>query len=146
MTWLGLLVGAFIGIIIIYICDLRIYQPRHFRAVEKGETGIAPENRLYPAMFACYGIPVALFWFGWTSRADIHWIVPIIASSFFTLGNLCVFVSGMMYLTDTYGAHLGASALAANGLLRYLVGGSFRKYELRRPTALNVPEFHLISY
>lgn len=31
----------------------------------------------------------------------------------------------MLYLTNVYGAQFGASALAANGLLRYLVGGSF---------------------
>ena len=31
----------------------------------------------------------------------------------------------MLYLTNVYGAKYGASALAANGLLRYLVGGSF---------------------
>lgn len=31
----------------------------------------------------------------------------------------------MLYLTNVYGAQYGASALAANGLLRYLVGGSF---------------------
>lgn len=31
----------------------------------------------------------------------------------------------MLYLISVYGARYGASALAANGLLRYLVGGSF---------------------
>lgn len=31
----------------------------------------------------------------------------------------------MLYLTDVHGAKHGASALAANGLLRYLIGGSF---------------------
>ncbi|GAB1201125.1 hypothetical protein APSETT444_010512 [Aspergillus pseudonomiae] len=34
-------------------------------------------------------------------------------------------VSTMLYLTNVYGAKFGASALAANGLLRYSVGGSF---------------------
>jgi hypothetical protein len=31
----------------------------------------------------------------------------------------------MLYLTNVYGSKYSASALAANGLLRYLVGGSF---------------------
>lgn len=31
----------------------------------------------------------------------------------------------MLYLTNVYGPQYGASALAANGLLRYLIGGSF---------------------
>jgi hypothetical protein len=34
-------------------------------------------------------------------------------------------VSTALYLTNVYGAKYGASALAANGLLRYAVGGSF---------------------
>lgn len=126
LTWLGLLVGSLAALAIIIACDQRIYRPRHFRAIKEGKMGgISPENRLYPAMYACVAIPVSLFWFGWTSRADIHWIVPIVASGFFTLGNLCVFVSGLIYLTDTYGALLGASALAANGLLRYAFGMAF---------------------
>jgi len=37
----------------------------------------------------------------------------------------------MLYLTDVYGAKFGASALAANGLLRYLVGGSFPLFTLQ---------------
>lgn len=39
-------------------------------------------------------------------------------------------VSTMLYLTNVYGAKFGASALAANGLLRYLVGGSFPLFTL----------------
>jgi hypothetical protein len=51
-------------------------------------------------------------------------------------------VSTMLYLTNVYGAKFGASALAANGLLRYLVGGSFPLFTLqsmfRARTLLNV--------
>lgn len=36
----------------------------------------------------------------------------------------------MLYLTNVYGAKFGASALAANGLLRYLVGGSFALFTI----------------
>jgi hypothetical protein len=36
----------------------------------------------------------------------------------FAWGNLSIFIAAGMYLVDTYGAMNGASALAANGLLR----------------------------
>jgi DHA1 family multidrug resistance protein-like MFS transporter len=36
------------------------------------------EHRLMPALFASFGPPVGLFIFAWTSKTNIHWIVPII--------------------------------------------------------------------
>lgn len=36
----------------------------------------------------------------------------------------------MLYLTNVYGARYGASALAANGVLRYMLGGSFPLFAL----------------
>lgn len=38
----------------------------------------AQESRLVPALFACFGPTIGLFIFGWTARADVHWIVPTI--------------------------------------------------------------------
>ncbi|KAI0258585.1 hypothetical protein BC834DRAFT_910992 [Gloeopeniophorella convolvens] len=28
-------------------------------------------------------LPVCLFWFGWTERASVHWIVPLLGSGLF---------------------------------------------------------------
>ena len=33
------------------------------------------------------------FWFGWTSRPSIHWIVPIMGSALFPIARLILFVS-----------------------------------------------------
>lgn len=30
-------------------------------------------------MLGVLGVPVALFWFGWTARADVHFLAPIAA-------------------------------------------------------------------
>ncbi|KAL4788797.1 hypothetical protein BDV19DRAFT_395656 [Aspergillus venezuelensis] len=49
-----------------------------------------------------------------------------------------VFVSIALFLTKVYGASYGASALAANGLLRYLVGGSFTLFTIAS-TCLSAP-------
>lgn len=45
-----------------------------------------PEFRLPPAMAGALLIPIGLFWYGWTARPGIHWIVPIIGSSVFGCG------------------------------------------------------------
>ena len=33
----------------------------------------------------------------------MHWIVPIIAEAFFSCGNLLIFTTASLYLTDCYG-------------------------------------------
>ena len=43
----------------------------------------------------------------------------------FAWGNLALFISSSMYAIDEYGPLNGASAMAANGLLRYVLGGCF---------------------
>lgn len=40
------------------------------------------------------------FWFGWTSTTSIHWIVPIIGSSFFSVGTFLLFQSVLNYLVS----------------------------------------------
>lgn len=45
----------------------------------------------------------------------------------------------MLYLTNVYGAKFGASALAANGLLRYLVGGSFPLFTIPSESTRQLP-------
>lgn len=55
----------------------------------------------------------------------MHWIVPVLAGLPFGWGALAVFLSTITYLIDTYGVSTGASAVAANGVLRYLLGSVF---------------------
>lgn len=75
-------------------------------------------------MLGCFFIPICLFWFGWTSRADIHWIVPIIGSSFFTAGAFLLFNSILNYLPDAYPEY-AASVLAGNDFMRSCFGAGF---------------------
>ncbi|KAB8070003.1 hypothetical protein BDV29DRAFT_160852 [Aspergillus leporis] len=89
-----------------------------------------PEHHLRGAILGNLVMPGALFWFAWTARPGVHWIVNIIASGFFDCANILIFVSCVLYLTGVYGARYGASALAANGLLRYALGGSFPLFTL----------------
>ena len=45
---------------------------------------------LLPGIFA---IPVGLLLYGWTAQYRVHWIVPIIATSFVGIGTTGSFVS-----------------------------------------------------
>ncbi|KAJ2975768.1 hypothetical protein NQ176_g5332 [Zarea fungicola] len=124
LAFLGIAVGVFVELPIYLYLDRITYQ-RKLSLLTKanGTTKIAPEARLYPALLGSVLIPVGLFMFGWLSRPSIHWIAPVIATSLFAIGNLLVFACCMLYLVDAYGPLYGASAVGANGLPRYIVGG-----------------------
>jgi DHA1 family multidrug resistance protein-like MFS transporter len=84
--------GSFVGTLIIispYFLYLHRVQEPQFN--ENGE--IKPEIRLQPAFVGAFCIPICLFWFGWSARADIHWIMPIIGSGFFSIRAFLLFNS-----------------------------------------------------
>ena len=85
---------------------------------------LKPEKRLPPAFVGAFAIPICLFWFGWSARPDVHWIVPIIGSSLFSMGAFLLFNSVLNYLPDAYPDY-AASVLAGNDLMRSLVGAGF---------------------
>jgi DHA1 family multidrug resistance protein-like MFS transporter len=119
LAYLGILVGAFV-VIPPFFTYLHWVQEPQFD--ENGE--IAPEKRLPPAFVGAFCIPICMFMFGWTSRESIHWIVPIIGSSFFTIGAFLLFNSVLNYLGDAYPEY-AASVLAGNDLMRSSFGAGF---------------------
>lgn len=91
--------GIFVGCLVVLppFC-LYLYYVQEPQFDENGE--IAPEKRLPPAFVGAFCIPICLFWFGWTARESVHWIVPIIASSFFSIGAFLLFNSVLNYLVS----------------------------------------------
>lgn len=87
LTFLGLLVGMMLATFTFPLWN-RIRQ----RLIEKREqeTGIKgatePEYRLPSVMFGALLVPIGLFWFGWTTYASVHWILPIIGAGIFAAG------------------------------------------------------------
>jgi multidrug resistance protein len=117
LTFLGLGVGSIFGVWIVGGYNDRVYI--HY---EKKNNGIGkPEFRL-PLMVWC-GLfcPIGLFWYGWTARADIHYIVPIIGTAFVAVGMLSVMIPVQTYLIDAY-TRYAASAIAAATIFRSLMG------------------------
>jgi DHA1 family multidrug resistance protein-like MFS transporter len=119
VAFLGILVGTFVAAIVLFAWNY-FYLEKQFD--ENGN--IEPEKRLIPAMVGCFFVPICLFWFGWASRSNVHWIVPIIGSGFFGVAAFTLFQAVLPYLSDAYPDSV-ASVLAGNDLMRSAFGAGF---------------------
>ena len=133
LSFVGILVGGFV-VLPFFFLYLYFIQEKQFN--ENGE--IKPEKRLPPAFIGAFCIPICLFWFGWTSRPSVHWIVPIIGSSFFTVGAFLLFNSVLNYLGDAYPDY-AASVFAGNDFMRSSFGAGFPLFANAMYTNLGVP-------
>ena len=88
LSFLGLFVGAFVVMPPFFAYLYYVQEPKYNA---NGE--LKPEERMPAAIVGAFIVPISLFWFGWTSRASVHWIVPIIGSSLFSIAALLLFVS-----------------------------------------------------
>ncbi|KAK5048944.1 hypothetical protein LTR84_005365 [Exophiala bonariae] len=118
-AFVGILVGVF-AVLPPFIYYQRKYIEPKFN--DKGE--LQPEWRLPPSFVGAFAIPLCLFWFAWTSRPDIHWIVPIIGTAWFSIGAFLLFNSVLNYLSDAYPKY-AASVLAGNDFFRSSFGAGF---------------------
>ncbi|KAG4417023.1 hypothetical protein IFR04_009864 [Cadophora malorum] len=134
LTFLGILVGFLFAVMSFGIFDATLYT----KASIKANHNPAPEHRLYAAMLGSIMLPIGLFWFAWAPGKDVHWIVPVLAGVPFGWGSLAIFISATTYLVDVYQATNGASAVAANGILRYLFGAIFPLFTVQMYEALGV--------
>ncbi|RAK79051.1 MFS transporter [Aspergillus fijiensis CBS 313.89] len=128
LVFIALALGCALGCLGLLAAD-QYTMALHRRRHPEG-TPAPPERVLWAAMLASPWMPAALFWFAWTSTPHVHWMSSIVAIGLFGCSNIMIFVSTALYLTRVYGAQFGASALAANGLLRYGIGGSFPLFTL----------------
>lgn len=119
LAYLGIFVGALVTIPPFFLYLYKV-QEKQFNANDE----IQPEKRLIPAFFGAFCIPVCLFWFGWSGRAGVHWIMPIIGSAWFSIGATLLFNAVLNYLADAYPAYV-ASVLAGNDIMRSSFGAGF---------------------
>ncbi|KAK3658837.1 hypothetical protein LTR56_001708 [Elasticomyces elasticus] len=57
-----------------------------------------PEERLPPMIICAVILPIALFWFAWTSQKHISWVPSVIATGFLGGSLLVTFWQGINYL------------------------------------------------
>lgn len=119
LCYLGITVGCLVCLPPYFYYMYYYVEPR-FNDKEE----LKPEIRLEAALVGCFCLPICLFWFGWTAKASILWIVPVIATSFFSISAFCSFLSVLNYLGDAYPAH-AAAVYAGNDLFRSAMGAGF---------------------
>lgn len=95
LVFLSLGIGCILATYAYVEIDRRTYTKQAIQRLSDGnDQPIPPEERLYPAMVGCFLVPIGLFWFAWTARSSVHWIVPTLALIPFGCGNLMVFDTG----------------------------------------------------
>ncbi|KAL6716876.1 GTPase-activating protein [Lecanora helva] len=119
LAFLGILIGTWIIMIPYFYYNYKYVEPQ-FDASGR----LRPEIRLQPAFVGAFLIPICLFWFGWSARSSVHWIMPIIGSSFFSMGSFLLFMAVLAYLGDAYPKYI-ASVFAGNDLMRSAFGAAF---------------------
>jgi MFS family permease len=83
-----------------------------------------PEGRLLSPGVQSVLLPIGLFWFGWASRPETHWMSPVLAIGACTVGIFSIYLAVFNYLADTYGRY-ASSAQAAQSMCRNLLAGIF---------------------
>ncbi|KAF2642151.1 MFS general substrate transporter [Massarina eburnea CBS 473.64] len=118
LTFLPIGVGAVISAAIYLSWDYILVRAK---TLDKPWSRNEEMRRLPLACIAGPFFVISSFWLGWTSRPDIHWIVPCLAGILFGMGYLCLFMALLNYLVDAYEV-FAASAMAAAGLSRSCFG------------------------
>ena len=87
LAYLGLGIGMIFALGLFSVLSDKMLKKRSASGVMK------PEYRLPLMVYFTPIIPIRFFWCGWSAHAKVHWIVPIIGTSFVGLGSLFVIVS-----------------------------------------------------
>ncbi|KWU44138.1 Benomyl/methotrexate resistance protein [Rhodotorula sp. JG-1b] len=110
-----------VGAIVANVFDNKRYVRK---LIAGGGVPLAPEERLPLCCVAGVVLPLGLFAFAWTTLPHVHWIASMIFSVFFGFSMVAIFLTMLTYLVDAY-LLMAASALAANAVLRSLLGFAF---------------------
>ncbi|EME81332.1 uncharacterized protein MYCFIDRAFT_38503 [Pseudocercospora fijiensis CIRAD86] len=118
LTYLGSGIGMFLGLFLIGAASDKLLKSK--AAKHDGE--LKPEYRLLPLMYTAWLIPVGLFIYGWTVQYREQWAIPLFGTLLFGVGIIAALICIQQYLIDAYTLY-AASAVAANTVLRSIVGG-----------------------
>jgi MFS transporter, DHA1 family, multidrug resistance protein len=124
---------VFIGIFVFAVITVPLFLVwlRYGIVPKITKPNFKPEMVLPPTFVGCFALPICLFWYGWTSRRGVHWVVPILGSGFFSIGVVTLFNSVFNYLGISY-AQYAASIFAGSALFRAAFGASFPLFVSRR--------------
>ncbi|KAJ5971517.1 uncharacterized protein N7479_001435 [Penicillium vulpinum] len=122
---MALYMGLIYGIIyLLFTSYTAVFQEQY--GFSQGLAGLTylerAEYHLLMLIPAAVSLPTGLVIYGWTAQYRVHWIVPIIGTFFIGVGFSSSMTSVQTYLVGAFTAY-SASALAANNLVRSLIGG-----------------------
>ncbi|KDN69300.1 putative major facilitator superfamily transporter [Colletotrichum sublineola] len=132
LSFISVIIGYILAVFVYGFLDARFRVP----AVRAGTA--TPEQRLYAALVGSVLLPVGLFWYAWAAREGGNWAALVAAGIPFGLGAFSLFLSVITYMVDFYGPKAAASALAANGILRYTLGAVFPLFTIQMYEKLGV--------
>ncbi|KAI1078990.1 MFS general substrate transporter [Whalleya microplaca] len=103
-----------------------VYENERYkkRAARTANGRAPPEARLPVCMAGSVFVPIGLFWFAWTNSPETHWIVCLLGTTVFGIGNVLLYLSAINYLVDAYVVYT-ASCMAGSSVLRSLLGAAF---------------------
>jgi hypothetical protein len=135
-------IGVAIGMMIALAYTLLYDNKRYVRCVENSPDGFAtPEDRLPSSILGGIALPIGLFWFAWTNYPEFPWAASVAAAIPFGFGMVCIFLSVMNYLIDSYTIY-AASTLAGNGILRAMFGAVFPLFTVQMFNGIGKSSIH----
>ena len=85
-----------------------------------------PEERLPPMIICAIILPIALFWFAWSSMTYVSWVPSVIATAFLGMSLLVTFWQGINYIIVSTLNQAQTTALTIVGRLRLLQQQRYR--------------------
>ncbi|KAF6808386.1 MFS polyamine transporter [Colletotrichum plurivorum] len=132
LSFISIIIGYLLAVVMFAFLDVKFRAP----ALRAGTA--TPEQRLYAALVGSVALPVGLFWYAWEAHEGGNWAALVAAGIPFGFGAFSLFLSVITYMVDFYGANAAASALAANGILRYILGAVFPLFTIQMYERLGV--------
>ncbi|KAJ6498747.1 major facilitator superfamily domain-containing protein [Mycena sanguinolenta] len=112
LSFLGIGIGMLIG-----LATQPYWNRLSAREAAKHGGKAPPETVLIMGQYGGVLVPLALYWFAFTTYPHVHWIVPMLASVPFGTGVFFAFTATFTYLVIAY-RPIAASAMASNSFLR----------------------------
>ncbi|KAL2859215.1 major facilitator superfamily domain-containing protein [Aspergillus pseudodeflectus] len=134
LALLSPIIGYFCAAVIFMVLHATVYK----RATKVAGGMAAPEHRLYIGMVGSVFLPAGLFWYAWEAHSGGHWAALVASGIFLGIGAFAILLSSIIYMVDVYRSGSVASALAANGLVRYIFGAVFPLFTIQMYQNLDV--------
>ncbi|KAF2125184.1 MFS multidrug transporter-like protein [Dothidotthia symphoricarpi CBS 119687] len=119
LVQLAITIGALIGALFNPLQDWLYLRTASKNTEMPGKP--IPEARLYTSIPGSLLFTAGLFMYGWSSRPEVHWIVPASGICIAGVGLFSIYMGVVNYLTDAYEKYAG-SALSAASLGRNAFG------------------------